>query len=165
MSAAMEAMEEGTVTIDLPRFGECTYAKSEVIEFPWGLPGFPNHSRWLALTVETQPSFVWLQSLDDLKIALPCADPYHIFESYEPTLPAYAAAALEIEHPGDFTLLCVVVVTEGAAEMSMNLLAPIVVNLRTRRGRQIMLDNSSYSVREPIPRKEAQPVEKAAPAS
>ena len=161
----MEAMEERTLTIDLPRFGACTYTESEVIEFPWGLPGFPNQRRWLALTVESQPSFVWLQSLDDVKVALPCADPYHIFESYEPKLPPYAAAALEIEHPGDFTLLCVVVVTEGAAEMSMNLLAPLVINLRTRRGRQIMLENSSYSVREPIPRKDAEGSAEAAPAS
>lgn len=158
----MEAMEERTLTIDLPRFGTCTYTEGEIIEFPWGLPGFPNHQRWLALTVETQPNFVWLQSLDDVKVALPCADPYHIFEGYEPKLPAYAAAALEIEHPGDFTILCVVVVTEGAAEMSMNLLAPVVVNLRTRRGRQIMLENSSYSVREPIPRKDAGAGEAAA---
>lgn len=148
-------MEERTTTIGLPRFGECTYTESEVIEFPWGLPGFPNLRRWLALTVETQPNFVWLQSLDDVKVALPVADPYQIFETYEPKLPPYAAAALEIEHPGDFTMLCVVVVTEGAADMSMNLLAPIVINLRTRRGRQIMLENSSYSVRQPIPRKDA----------
>lgn len=165
MIAAMEAMKERTLTIDLPRFGACTYTESEIIEFPWGLPGFPNQQRWLALTVDTQPSFVWLQSLDDVKVALPCADPYHIFEQYEPVLPAYAAAALEIEHPGDFTILCVVVVSEGAAEMSMNLLAPIVVNLRTRRGRQIMLENSRYSVREAIPRKDAGTPEETSAAS
>jgi len=47
----------------------------------------------------------------------------------------------------------VVVVTPDAAEMTMNLLAPIVVNLRSRVGRQITLETGGYSVRTPIPRK------------
>lgn len=141
--------------IDLPRFGRFTYAESDVIEFPWGLPGFPNHRRWLLLSLESQSSFVWLQSLDNLDIALPTADPWLIFEAYDPQLPAYAISALEIEDAADFTILCVVVVTAGAEEMTMNLMAPIVVNLRTRKARQIALESSGYSVKEPIPRKQA----------
>ena len=46
-----------------------------------------------------------------------------------------------------------VVVTKDAGEMTMNLMAPIVVNLKTRRARQVMLENSGYSVRTAIPRK------------
>jgi flagellar assembly factor FliW len=46
----------------------------------------------------------------------------------------------------------VVVVAPGAAEMTMNLLAPIIINLRTRAGRQIMLETGGYSVRTEIPR-------------
>ena len=40
--------------------------------------------------------------------------------------------------------------------MTMNLMAPIVVNMRARKARQVMLENSGYSVREPIPRKTAE---------
>ena len=155
MSVPMETEMDATqtATMEFPRFGECTYAEAEVIEFPWGLPGFPNLRRWLALTVETQNSFVWLQSLDDVNVALPTADPYLIFEDYDPKLPPYAVAALGIEGPADFTLLCVVVVTEAAHEMTMNLFAPVVVNLRTRKARQVVLENSGFSVKQPIPRK------------
>lgn len=152
---------ESTTTVNFPRFGECSYAQNEIIEFPWGLPGFPNLRRWLALTVASQSSFVWLQSLDDVKVALPTADPYSIFEAYEPKLPPYAAAALDIQDPSEFTILCVLVVTEEAESMTINLMAPLVINLRTRRARQIMLDNSPYSVKEPIPRKVAEPVRPA----
>jgi flagellar assembly factor FliW len=145
-----------TTTVMLPKFGELTYAPTDVIEFPWGLPGFAEHRRWLLLTLDSHPSFVWLQSLDDVKIAIPTADPYLIFETYDPKLPAYAFVALDVNTAEDFTMLCVVVVTDNAREMTMNLMAPIVVNLRTRRARQIMLENSGYSVKEPIPRKAAQ---------
>lgn len=156
MSLMEPEMETGrSQTMEFPRFGACTFAESDVIEFPWGLPGFPNLRRWLALNVESQSSFVWLQSIDDPSVALPTADPYFIFEEYDPKLPPYVIAALDIKDASEFTLLCVVVVTKDAEQMTMNLLAPIVVNLRSRKARQVMLENSDYSIRMPIPRKQA----------
>jgi flagellar assembly factor FliW len=146
-------MEEEKITIDLPRFGMCTFAESEVIDFPWGLPGFPTLRRWLPLTVESHPSFVWFQSLEDHEVAIPTVDPWLLFETYDPKLPAYAFTSLEIREASDFATLCVVVVTPNAEEMTINLMAPIVVNLRSHKGRQIMLDNSVYTAREAIPRK------------
>lgn len=153
MLASMDSTLNSEITIDFPRFGSFTYTQDEIIEFPWGIPGFPQLRRWLALSVPTNESFVWLQSLDDLKVAIPTADPYLVFEDYNPKLPVYAVAALDIADPSDFTVLCVMVVGKDAEEMTMNLFAPIVVNLRTRRARQIVLENSGYSVRVPVPRK------------
>jgi flagellar assembly factor FliW len=146
-------MSEENTTVVLPRFGECTFANSDVIEFPWGLPGFATLRHWIPLNVDSHPSFVWLQSLDDPAVALPTADPWLIFDDYDPKLPAYAFTSLEIREASDFATLCVVVVTKNAEEMTMNLLAPIVVNLRNRKGRQITLENPRYSARERIPRK------------
>jgi flagellar assembly factor FliW len=141
------------ITVDLPRFGTCTYRESEVISFPWGVPGFASHKRFIALNLDGQEKFVWLQSLDDPAVAIPTADPWQIFGDYTPQLPPYATSSLDLRSPEDFATLCVVVVTPGAAEMTMNLLAPVVVNLRTRTGRQITLETGGYSVRTPIPRK------------
>ncbi|MDQ2680789.1 MAG: flagellar assembly protein FliW [Candidatus Eremiobacteraeota bacterium] len=141
------------MTLEFPRFGSFTFSQTEVFEFPWGLPGFAHLHRFLALSLPEQQNFIWLQSLDDLNFAIPTADPWSIFPDYDPKLPMYATSALALQSPDDFTILGVVVVSKGAEEMTMNLLAPVVVNLKTRRGRQIMLENSSYPVRQPIPRK------------
>ena len=154
MQSTMESAAQSTIST--VRFGEVSYTVDDTIEFPWGLPGFSDLRRFLALSLAEQPNFVWLQSVDDPSIALPAADPWAIFADYDPRLPAYASETLEIAGPEDFTLLCVVVVTKDAAEMTMNLMAPIVVNLKTRRARQVMLENSNYSVRQPVPRKQAQ---------
>jgi flagellar assembly factor FliW len=148
-------MEAEQITVNLPRFGECTFSPSEVIEFPWGLPGFPTHHRWLPLNLDSQPAFIWLQSLDDTSVSLPAIDPWMVFESYDPKMPAYAFQSLEIREASDFATLCVVVVTANAEQMTINLMAPILINLRTHKGRQIMLDGSTYSAREPMPRKVA----------
>jgi flagellar assembly factor FliW len=145
------------ISLDLPRFGSCSYRESEVLHFPWGLPGFGSLRRFIALNLAGQEKFVWLQSLDDHAIALPTADPWAIFPDYEPQLPHYATVSLEIARPEDFVVLAVVVVTPGAAEMTMNLLAPVVVNLRSRIGRQVMLETGGYSVRTEIPRTSATP--------
>jgi len=148
------AMEQEQHTLELPRFGgPCTFAASDVIEFPWGLPGFPTLHRWLPLNLESHPSFVWLQSLDDLGVAVPAIDPWMVFENYDPKLPAYAFTSLEIREATDFTTLCVVVVTPNAEEMTINLMAPILINLRTKKARQIVVDGSAYSAREAMPRK------------
>lgn len=146
-------MDAEQMTIDLPRFGACTYSPSEVIEFPWGLPGFPTLHHWLPLNLDSQPSFVWLQSLDDVSVSLPAIDPWMVFENYDPKMPAYAFQSLDIKDAGEFATLCVVVVTPNAEQMTINLMAPVIINLRTRKARQIMLDNSTYSAREPMPRK------------
>ncbi|MDE2573307.1 MAG: flagellar assembly protein FliW [bacterium] len=138
--------------VELPRFGNLTYADDDVIEFPWGIPGFAHHRRFLVLTLEAQEPYLWLQSLDDPGIALPIVNPWDIFPDYKPSLPYYARVALELDNPGDFVIYCVVVCTAGAEELTMNLLAPIVINLKQRRARQVMLESSAYAVRQPIPR-------------
>ena len=149
---SVQSMPEST-TIEFPRFGAFTFSPTDVFEFTWGLPGFPKLYRWLALTLDTQPNFVWLQSLDDLNVAIPTADPYAVFDDYAPRIPAYAITSLGIADPTDFATLCVVIVSANAEEISMNLFAPILLNLRNRRGRQVPLDGSSYPVRMPMPRK------------
>ncbi len=141
--------------IELPRFGTCSYRDDEVLNFPSGLPGFEFLRRFLALNLAGQERFIWLQSLDDPTIALPMTNPYDIFPDYEPKFPMSALESLGIARADDFVVMCVCIVTKDAAEMSCNLLAPIVINLRGRIGRQVTLEGSSYSVKVPIPRKAA----------
>lgn len=155
MTANVEMLDsatEPTRTVVLPNLGECTYRETEVIAFPWGLPGFPQLRRFLVLSVDSQEGFVWLQSLDEVKVALPLCDPWSLFADYEAPLPLYAQQSLALQAADDFCTLCVCVVGKGATEMTINLLAPVVINLKTRVGRQITLENQRYSVRTPIPR-------------
>jgi flagellar assembly factor FliW len=151
METRLDAPEQ-THNVIFPRFGNCTYAESEVIAFPWGLPGFPQLRQFLVLSVPGQDGFIWLQSLDDVKVAMPLCDPWSLFDDYEAHLPQYAKQSMGIGAPDDFCIMCVCVVGKGAAEMTINLLAPVVINLKTRVGRQITLENQAYSVRTPIPR-------------
>jgi flagellar assembly factor FliW len=143
---------EKTTTVTLPRFGDCTYGESEVVHFPWGLPGFATLRRFLVISVDGEAGYIWLQSLDDRNVAIPLCDPWSLFDDYEAPLPLYAKQSLEIETADSFCVMCVLVAREGGAETTINLLAPIVINLETRVGRQVMLENQRYSVRTPVKR-------------
>jgi flagellar assembly factor FliW len=142
---------EKTNTINLPRFGVCTYGDSEVIRFPWGLPGFAALRRFLVISVDGEEGYVWLQSLDDRSVAIPLCDPWSLFDDYDAPLPLYAKQSLELETADSFCLMCVLVARDEA-ETTINLLAPIVINLETRIGRQVTLENQRYAVRTPVVR-------------
>lgn len=151
------------ITADLPRFGTCTYRESDVITFPWGLPGFSHLRRFLVLSLEDQEHFIWLQSLDELGVALPTADPWAFFPDYAPKLPGYARLALDLQRPEDISTLAVVVASP-TGEMTMNLLAPVYINLVSRIGRQVPLESGDYSVRAPLPLRRSAPADPAVPA-
>jgi flagellar assembly factor FliW len=138
------------ITTDFPRFGPLSYREDELIVFPWGLPGFDHLKAFIALSLPNQDHLVWLQSVEDLAVALPAADPWVFFPEYDPRLPAFAKFSLDLDAPEDFTLLAICAIPE-AGPMYMNLMAPIVVNLKSRVARQIALEAGGYSVATPVP--------------
>lgn len=144
--------EQTLHTVNFPKFGEFTYNAADVVRFPWGLPGFAHAREFIVISLEEQPHFVWLQSVDDPAVALPMVDPWSLFPEYDPRLPQYAVMSLEIERPESFAVFCVTVVTKDAAQMTVNLRAPIVINIESRTGRQVPLDGTDYSMRAPVPR-------------
>jgi flagellar assembly factor FliW len=137
-------------TVDLPRFGSCTYSEADVFVFPWGLPGFDSLRAFIVIQLETQDQIMWLQSLDDLSIALPLGDPFIFFPDYDPKLPNFAQISLDLEKPEDFLIMAVMVGTDGGPTF-MNLMAPIIMNLKNRIARQVPLEGTAYTVAMEIP--------------
>jgi flagellar assembly factor FliW len=141
--------ENGVKTLDFPRFGTCTFSEDDVFVFPWGMPGFDELRTFLVLQIDSQPDIVWLQCLDDLSVSLPLGDPWTFFPDYDPQLPAFARISLDLEKPEDFLLLAVMVGTSGGRTF-MNLMAPVVLNLKRRIARQVPLEGSGYTVAQEI---------------
>ncbi len=152
MSVHMEPETGSAKTkIDFPRFGGYSYAETDVFDLPWGLPGFPNLRRFVLIEVAGQEGILWLQSIEDTSVALPLSSPWKFFEDYDPRIPLYAQAALGLEQPDDFVIYCVLVAPRDGGQITMNLLAPLVINIKTYIGRQVPLDDPRYAVRTPLP--------------
>jgi flagellar assembly factor FliW len=113
-----------------------------------GVIGFPDLTRYVLVQRKNDQPFYWLQCLDDPTLALVLINPVLFQDDYRPQLPQGLAAELG---EGEISLFSIVTIPPGRPEdMTANLLGPLAINTRTRRARQLVLDDRHYSHRHPI---------------
>lgn len=134
-------------------FGAIAFADEDVLSFPRGLPAFEEERRWLLLD-DGESSVRWLLSAEDEGPALPVTAPEALMPDYSARIPEddmELVGASDSDRP-DLALLIVLCVPETAPwNMTANLRAPILVNLRTRRAVQVIALNEEYPVHHPLP--------------
>ena len=129
------------------RFGEISYSEEDVLFFPRGLPAFEKNRNWV-LAGEEDNAIKWLQNIEDENLALPVTTPDAIMPDYNAKIPEDDLDLLETKDSGDLALLIVVSIPDSAPwNMTANLRAPILVNLRSRKAVQVIALNEEYPVR------------------
>lgn len=136
------------------RFGELNVDPSQVINFPRGIPGFENSTRWkLFHEIDEQGNWVsgavvYLQSLDDGEVSLPLTDPAMFGFSYDLVLSDSEVAELKLEDPSDVLVLTTLSARDtptgnsrrpAISDMYVNISAPILINTQSRIGIQKLL--------------------------
>ncbi|MCL1875794.1 MAG: flagellar assembly protein FliW [Synergistaceae bacterium] len=140
-----------TYSINTTRFGELFYNEEDIIVFPRGIPGFERNHKW-AIAGDEDSIIKWLQSLDDAELALPITTPDIVMLEYNARIPDDEIELLgEVQSNEDLALLSVVSIPPAAPwDMTVNLRAPILVNVKTRRAAQIIVLNEDYHLRHPV---------------
>ncbi|MBB4968348.1 flagellar assembly protein FliW [Saccharothrix violaceirubra] len=110
-----------------------------VIEFSVPMPGFPEHRRFLLVRTTEDGLLFSLRSVDDPELRFLVVPPAPFFPDYAPEIGAQAVEQLGTVDVSDLLVLLVVTVGESASSATANLLAPIVVDQRTRRAVQVVL--------------------------
>jgi len=131
-------------------FGEVEIEQEKTFLFPNGLPGLEEDKRFALLSREEGQAICCLQSLDHWEIALPVINPFHLMPTYECNVIPDDISALSIEAPEDVLTLSVMVIPKESEKMTVNLVAPIIINLKNHMGRQIFLENKKYEIRTPV---------------
>ena len=119
--------------------------KDAVYEFPEGIPAFEEARRFSLLSTDEIKPFLYLKSLDVDGLGFVCIDPFMIYSGYLARISAADMIKLELRDASEAIVLSFVTVQQNPQENTANLLAPIIINLRNRRGRQVILDK--YPVR------------------
>lgn len=136
------------MNIDAPTAAVLDVAPERVIEFPVGLAGFESLRRYTLFHPEAstggQPRYFILQSLDDPTVSFSIADPALFGFNYEITLPDAECATIDLTDPAEAAVVVILVKDEG--QMRANLQAPLVLNLRARRGIQHVFARLNYQV-------------------
>ncbi len=135
---------------DTERFGEVSYSPEEVLTFPRGIPAFENMHSWI-LVGSDENAVKWLQSLDDSELALPVTSPDAIQPDYNARIPEEELKLIGGTNPADLALLIVVSIPQSAPwNMTANLRAPIIINLKTHKAVQVIALNEEYPIRHVV---------------
>lgn len=123
-------------------------APSNEVLLPQGLIGFPTYTRAELLYLPDHLPFLWMRlhgPTDDIHFIV--IEPGGIIPEYEPELFDIDAERLGLTEPGEAMILNVLTLCrQEPVEATVNLVGPIVVNRRTRVGRQLVIANySRYS--------------------
>src|SRR5690606_12237995 len=117
------------------RFGEIRIAQEDIIHFPDGLLGFEELHRYVVVERERKGPIRFLQAVDDGRIAFAVTDPQTFRPDYLPELGEEDRAALQYESDEDLAVLVILTVPQEVREMTANLMAPVIINVKERIGR------------------------------
>jgi flagellar assembly factor FliW len=135
--------------------GEVEYTPEAVFSFPAGLPGFESHEEYLFLNIPEIEPLMFLQSISCRNLCFVLLPILTVAPEYRLDLTREELHDLGLPENRQPVLgrdvLCATLVSVGNKEVPYaNLMAPVVVNLRTRQGAQIIHPESGYSLRHPI---------------
>lgn len=131
-------------------FGEVELEESKIICFENGLLGFENCKNFTLLYDNEngeRPDISWLQCLDEPTLALPVISPFLIREDYNPEVEDELLKPLGDLTNDNIVVLVSLTVPGDVTQMSANLKAPFIINSDSRKGRQIIVENSEYEVK------------------
>lgn len=129
--------------------GELQIEEKQIIHFPNGLLGFENNKDFILLDVPDNEYFKFLQDINNSYICFLLVNPWDFYDDYDVELSDEELLKIEIEHDGkeQLSVLTIVTLEENFKDSTTNLLAPIVVNLPARKGKQFVLNDSIYATK------------------
>lgn len=136
--------------IDSPVLGPVDVKQDEIYTFAHGIPGFEACRQFVILRPEPDSPFAYLQSADRPELVLLVANPFFFYPAYDFEFPEAAAEELGLTAPEDAVVWSVVTIPEKLEMATLNLAAPIVVNPKTRKGRQTILTDHAYTTKHPL---------------
>lgn len=112
--------------------------------------GFPEHERFGLARLDENGAVCDLRSLDDPDLRFVVVPPALFFPDYAPEITDATAEQLQARTADDLVALVVVTLGEEPDEATANLLAPVVLNPAQRLAAQVVLDDSTLSLRAPL---------------
>ncbi len=139
-----------TIKVKTARFGLIEVPESAMIYIPQGILGFPRSVRYVILDHTENSPIKWLQSVDEPEVAFAMTDPLIFFPDYFLQVKQEELGGLELERIEDLIVYVILSLRSPLEQMSANLQGPILINVKNRRGRQVVLKDGQYHTRHYI---------------
>lgn len=129
-------------------FGDIIVEDNDIIYFSEGIPGFEDLKRYtLVGRQELDVMFFWLQCIDEPSLAFVVTDPFLINQEYYVDVDDSEIEELDIQDTQAVLTLAIVTVPEDVKKTSVNLKAPLLINLQNNKGKQIVMKNETFPVK------------------
>lgn len=140
------------------KFGTLEIDADAIIVFPDGLIGFEDQRHWVLLSESDSEAVGWLQSIDDPELAFCVVIPSTFVDGYLLRIQRQQLDALPWSREDRSLVLAIVSCQQD--QLTMNLKAPVVINMDRRVGCQVVTSDDQ-PLRYPLP-VQAVPLRKSA---
>ena len=111
----------------------------KIIDMNGSVLGFTQFRHFELRHMGEDSPFAYLQCVEDEDVGFVVASPFSFFSDYEFELPEAEKNLLKLTRPEEALVLGIITLKQPFEESTMNLIAPIVINVNERIGRQIVL--------------------------
>ncbi len=133
------------------RFGEIELDQNFIFDFVEPILGYEQLKKFVLIDHNPESAFKWLQSIEDGAVAFPVSFPKLFGIDYEFVIPENEAKSLGLTNVEDLLAFNIVCIPQGQPqEATINLSAPIIMNLGNKKAIQLVLLESSYPVRHKL---------------
>jgi len=139
------------VELDTAKFGKIEIDKKSIFNFVSPIIGFKDLKKYTIIDYKPDSPFKWLQSMEDMELAFPITLCSFFNIDYQFDIPDEEAEKLGIESADDVLVFNIAnIPSTNPQGATINMLAPIVVNLSNRKAMQIILKNTNFEVRHKL---------------
>ncbi|MBO6133234.1 MAG: flagellar assembly protein FliW [Lachnospiraceae bacterium] len=134
-------------------FGDITVDDEKIITFPAGIVGFTDLKKFALIhdSEKTDGSTLsFLVSMDEPAFAMPVIDPLLVKPDYNPVVEDEILKPIGKLDPDETLCLVTMTVPHEIEKLSVNLMAPIIVNVSTRMAAQVILDDDDCPIKFPV---------------
>src|SRR5205809_932964 len=132
-----------------PKLGDFSYGTEDVIRFPQGIAGFEQLREFVLLARDECDPFIFLAALEQPEVALPLVPVAPGTLDVRPSRAAFASLGQRTQAP--IAYYAVASIRPNGGEIGVNLRAPIVINLDTRLGCQVILPDETLPMAAQLP--------------
>jgi len=130
-------------------YGEIEVSERQRIIFPEGIIGFESIHQYFLIDSREGP-FYWLQAEEEPDLAFLLVNPRLFIENYKLMVDEEDIKSIGVENKKEMLDFAIVTVPEDPAKISANLMGPIIINKKTRVGKQVISKNNDYTVKHYI---------------
>jgi flagellar assembly factor FliW len=127
------------MNVETTRFGRLEIEPDDLLIFPAGLFGLEACKHWVLLADAQNDALGWLQSTSRSDVAVAVVSPRRFVPGYQVRVSRSELKPLALDEMRDAKVL--VIVGKNERSITLNLKAPLVINLKQRVGRQVVVNN------------------------